>query len=73
MVFEKVKNVIMEIMGIPENEILLESHLFDELDADSLDMSQIILELENAYNLDINDDEFSSFETVKDIVDYINN
>ncbi|MBF8983703.1 acyl carrier protein [Lutibacter sp. B2] len=71
MVFEKVKNVIIEIMGIPENEILLESHLFDELDADSLDMSQIILELENEYKIDINDDDFSSFETVKDIVDYI--
>ena len=73
MVFEKVKNVIIEIMGIPENEILLESHLFDELDADSLDMSQIILELENGYKIEIDDDAFSNFETVKDIVDYIKN
>jgi acyl carrier protein len=58
-------------MGIPEDEIFLESHLFNELDADSLDMAQIILALENAYKIDIKDEDVSDFETVKDIVKHI--
>jgi len=71
MVFEQVKNTIKDIMGIPEEEIVLESHLYDELDADSLDMSQIILALENYYKIDIFSDVIARFNTVEDIVTHI--
>ena len=71
MIFDKVKDAIMDIMGIPEDEILLESHLYNELDADSLDISQIILALENAYKIDIDNDDIAEFETVEDIVKHI--
>lgn len=71
MVFDKIKAAIMDIMGIPEDEILLESHLYNELDADSLDMSQIIIALENAYKIDIENDDMANFETVEDIVKHV--
>ncbi|WP_432408317.1 acyl carrier protein [Wukongibacter sp. M2B1] len=71
MIFEKTKDAIIDIMGIPENEVLLESHLYDELDADSLDISQIIIALENAYKIDIDNDEIASFQTVEDIVKHV--
>ncbi|WP_168198324.1 acyl carrier protein [Crassaminicella thermophila] len=71
MVFEKVKHTIMDILGIPKDEILLESHLYDELDADSLDLSQIILELENTYKIEIENEDIANFETVEDIVKHV--
>ncbi|MCT4620228.1 MAG: acyl carrier protein [Marinisporobacter sp.] len=71
MVFEKVKKSIIDIMGIPEDEILVKSHLYDDLDADSLDLSQIILELENSYKIEIENEDISDFETVEDIVKHV--
>jgi len=71
MIFDNVKDAIMDIMGIPDDEILLESHIYNELDADSLDISQIILALENTYKIDIDNDDIANFETVGDIVDHI--
>ncbi|WP_427339996.1 acyl carrier protein [Caloranaerobacter sp. DY30410] len=68
MVFESVKSVIIDVMGISEDEILLKSHLYDELDADSLDMSQIIIALENKFKINIENEEVAEFKTVEDIV-----
>lgn len=68
MIFESVKKTIIDITGVPEDEILLESHLYDELDADSLDMSQIILALENQYKIIIDNEVIADFITVEDIV-----
>lgn len=73
MIFEKVKNTIADITGIPAEEILEESHLYNELDADSLDMSQIILALENDYKIEIPSEEIAKFKTVADIVKHILN
>ncbi|WIF95523.1 acyl carrier protein [Caminicella sporogenes] len=68
MIFENVKNLIIDVMGIPEDEILLKSHLYDELDADSLDISQIIIALENKFKINIENEEVAEFKTVEDIV-----
>ncbi|RKD27176.1 acyl carrier protein [Caminicella sporogenes DSM 14501] len=68
MIFENVKNLIIDVMGIPEDEILLKSHLYDELDADSLDISQIIIALENKFKINIENEEIAEFKTVEDIV-----
>ena len=68
MVFESVRKIIMDITSIPEDEVLLESHLYNELDIDSLDMSQIILALENQYKIDVDDAVIPDFITVEDIV-----
>ncbi|WP_242972942.1 acyl carrier protein [Anaeromicrobium sediminis] len=71
MVFEELKKIINEIMDIPMNEIELGSHLYDEMDADSLDMSQIVLALENKYSIEIDDEVFEEFDTVGNIVEYV--
>jgi len=68
MVFEKTREAFMDIMGFEEEEIQLSSLLYDELDVDSLDMSQILLALENAYNIDIDNDAVEEMNTVEDLV-----
>jgi len=73
MIFDKVKETIIDIMDLPEDEILLESHLFDELDADSLDMAQIFLALEVNYDISSDDTDISDIKTVGNIVNYIQN
>lgn len=62
---------IFEITGIPTEEITSDSHLFDELDVDSLDMAQITLALENHYGIDLADDAVSNIATVQDLVELI--
>ncbi|KDR96637.1 acyl carrier protein [Peptoclostridium litorale DSM 5388] len=71
MVFESIKRTIMDIMGIPEDEILQGCDIYNDLDADSLDMSQIIIALENEYKIEIENEEIAEFKTVKDIADSI--
>lgn len=68
---QQIMNTIFDITGIPVEEISVESHLFDELDIDSLDMAQITLALENHYKLDLPDGAVSDLETVQDLVDLI--
>lgn len=65
-------STIVEITGIPTDEITLDSHLFDELDVDSLDMAQITLALENHYGIDFTDEAVSDLKTVQDLIDMIN-
>ncbi|RCX18374.1 acyl carrier protein [Anaerobacterium chartisolvens] len=71
MVYERVKKLFWDIMGIPEEEISLESNLYDGLCADSLDISQIIIQLENDYKIKVEDDVALKLRTVEDIVKYV--
>lgn len=73
MIFDKVKKTIIDIIELEEDEILLESHLSDDLDADSLDMAQIFLALEVKYDILFDDNDISDIKTVNHIVNYIQN
>ena len=73
MVFDKTKELFIEIMGLDEDEVTLEAEIFDELDADSLDMSQIILGLENHYGIDLPDDTSAQVDTISDLVKLVEN
>ena len=68
MLFEEIKGVICEQMGIEEDEVKLET-TFEALGADSLDLFQIVIELEEKYNIQIEDVE--GLKTIKDAVDYV--
>lgn len=68
MVFEKVKKIIVEQLAIDESEITLET-TFQELGVDSLDLFEIVIELEEAFDIQIEDAE--SIKTVEDAVEYI--
>lgn len=68
MIFEKIKAVIVNQLGVDEDEVKLETS-FEDLGVDSLDLFQIIIELEEEFNVQIEDAE--SIKTVEDAVNYI--
>lgn len=73
MLLNELRLIIKDVVDISEEEIHLESMLYDDLDLDSLDMSQVIIALENKYSIEIEDEIFLEFETVKDIISHLEN
>lgn len=70
-IFEKVKPVIADKLGIDEDEIKMESHFINDLGADSLGLVDITMALEEEYGLEIPDEEASKLLSVNAMVDYI--
>ena len=68
MLFEEIREVICEQLGIEEEEVKLET-TFEELGADSLDLFQIVIELEEKYNIQI--EEVEGLKTIQDAVEYV--
>ena len=73
MVFEKVKKLIVEQLGVEEDDIAMESSFIDDLGADSLDIVELIMALEEEFSLEIPDNEAEKITTVGDAVSYIQN
>ena len=71
MVFEKVKNIIAEELGIEKDEIKMESDLSEDLGADSLDAIELIMEVETQFEVEIADSEATKLKLVSDIVQYL--
>ncbi len=71
--FDKVKKIIIEQLGVDENDISMESSFIDDLGADSLDIVELIMALEEEFDLEIPDSEAEKITTVGDAVDYIKN
>lgn len=69
--FEKVKSIIAEQLGIDASEIKLESSFVDDLGADSLDIVELIMALEEEFDIEFPDEDAEKISTVSDIVDYI--
>ena len=70
-IFEKVKTVIVEQLGIDEANVRMESSFLDDLGADSLDIVEFIMALEEEFGLKIPDEDVEKIVTVKDVVEYI--
>ena len=71
MVFEKVREIVAEQLGISEDEIKLETNFVDDLGADSLDIVELIMALEEEFDMEIPDADAEKVVTVGDVVDYI--
>lgn len=71
MVFEKVREIIAEQMSISEDEIVLETTFKEDLDADSLDVFQIISSLEESFEVEFQTEDAEKIKTVEDAVKYI--
>jgi len=71
MVFEKVKEIIVEQLGVDESDVKMESSFIDDLGADSLDIVELIMALEEEFDLEIPDKEAEKITTVGDAVEYI--
>lgn len=72
MVYEKVKVIISEQFDIDEDEITLETSFKDDLNADSLDLVELIMVLEDEFELEVDDESVENINTVADAVNYIN-
>lgn len=71
MIFEKVKAIIADKLSIEEDEITMESSFIEDLGADSLDIVELIMALEDEFELEIPDEEAENISTVADVVEYI--
>ncbi len=71
MYFEKVRDVIAKQLDIDPAIISMESRLIDDLKADSLDIVELIMDLEQEFNIEIPDEELPKEHTVSDIVGYL--
>ena len=70
-VFERVKELLAEQLGVDENEITDEASFQEDLDADSLDLVELIMELEDQFGMKISDDDAQKIQTVGQAVDYV--
>ena len=70
-VLEKVKGIIVEQLGVAENAVTMEASFIDDLGADSLDIVELVMALEEEYDLEIAEEDAKSMKSVKNIVEYI--
>lgn len=70
MVFDKIKGIISDKLGIKENEITMET-TFEDLGADSLDIVEFIMAIEDEYDIEVSDEEAEKAQTVGEVVNYI--
>lgn len=69
--FDKVKDVIMDKLGVEDDKIILEASFIDDLGADSLDTVELIMQLEEEFGLEIPDEEAEKLTSVGAAVEYI--
>jgi len=70
-VVEKVKQIISEQLGVDEAEVTPSASFTDDLGADSLDQVELVMALEEAFNLEIADEDAEKILTVQDAIDYV--
>ena len=73
MEFEKLKKVIAEVLNVDPDEITMETTFMDDLGADSLDVFQIIMGIEETFDIEIDNDDAEQISTVGDAVEQIKN
>ena len=69
--FEQVKKIVVEQLGVEADEVKMESTFVDDLGADSLDIVELIMAFEEAFNIEIPDEKAEKIKTVEDVVKYI--
>lgn len=73
MVFEKLQNMISEQMGIDKSEIKLQTDIIKDIGADSLDMVEILMNVESEWGIEVDDSEVGDIKTIADVVEFIEN
>ncbi len=70
-VFQKLKSIVVEQLGVDEEDVTMESSFVDDLNADSLDLVELIMSLEEEFGLEISDEEAENISTVSDAVEFV--
>ena len=70
-IFEQLKKLIVELLEVEEEKIVPEASFADDFDADSLDFIELITAVEDAFGIEIPDDDMEKMQTVQEAVDYI--
>lgn len=73
MVDEKVKEIIAKQLGVDQSEVTLDASFVEDLGADSLDTVELVMAFEEAFNIEIPDEDAEKIAKVKDAIDYIKN
>ena len=68
---EKIKQVVIERLEINEDEVTLDADIQKDLGADSITVVEMIIELEDAFDIDIPDEEAEKLRTIRDVMDYV--
>jgi acyl carrier protein len=69
--FDKLKEILVDVLGVKEEDIKAESRFVDDLGADSLDLVELIMSFEDKFSIEISDEQAEKLVTVKDALDYI--
>lgn len=70
-VFAKIKQIVIERLGVEEDEVTIAASFKDDLGADSLDIVELVMELEDEFDLEISDEDAEKITTVGEVVEYI--
>ena len=73
MVFEKVKEILCQQLDVEEDKVTMEANISEDLQADSLDVVDMVMSLEDEFDVEIPDEESENIKTVGDLVHYIEN
>ncbi|NPA49649.1 MAG: acyl carrier protein [Thermodesulfobacteria bacterium] len=68
---EKVIDIIVEKLNVPREQVKPEASFIDDLGADSLDLVELVMAMEEAFGMEISDEEAEKLRTVKDVIDYV--
>jgi len=71
MTFEKVRDIIVEQLDVEEEKVTMNTHIQDDLGADSLDIVDLVMSFEEEFDLEIPDDQVENIKTVEDVVKYV--
>ena len=71
MIFEKIKKIIVDELGVSEDKVTLEARLSEDLAIDSIDAVEIVMYIEEEWNISVSDEEAFALKTVGDLVNYV--
>lgn len=71
MEFEKIREILVEQLGVNEDEVVMEASLMDDLGADSLDLVELVMAMEQEFDVEIPDEDAEKIRTVGDAVNFV--
>lgn len=71
MVFERIREIICDQLDLEEDKVTMDSDIMEDFEADSLDVVDLVMSIEDEFSLEVPDDQIENFRTVGDVVRYI--